>query len=137
MNQYFMNEMLSVAYAEEAATDTTTTTTTGTVDSTDTANQAVNTTSSTISTIVIMVIMVAVFCGLLVSEIPMFSLKVKHWTLAGNELKVALLAVGLISIIALGLGGIAVTIALYTLFSIVKAALPSGRKETGGEHQKG
>ncbi len=82
-------------------------------------------------------IMVAVFCGLLVSEIPMFSLKVKHWTLAGNELKVALLAVGLISIIALGLGGIAVTIALYTLFSIVKAALPSGRKETGGEHQKG
>ena len=66
MNQYFMNEMLSVAYAEEAATDTTTTTTTGTVDSTDTANQAVNTTSSTISTIVIMVIMVAVFYFLLI-----------------------------------------------------------------------
>ena len=65
MNQYFMNEMLSVAYAEEAATDTTTTTT-GTVDSTDTANQAVNTTSSTISTIVIMVIMVAVFYFLLI-----------------------------------------------------------------------
>ena len=66
MNQYFMNEMLSVAYAEEAATDTTTTTTTGTVDSTDTANQAVTTTSSTISTIVIMVIMVAVFYFLLI-----------------------------------------------------------------------
>ena len=65
MNQYFMNEMLSVAYAEEAATDTTTTTT-GTVDSTDTANQAVNTTSSTISTSVIMVIMVAVFYFLLI-----------------------------------------------------------------------
>ncbi len=72
-------------------------------------------------------IMVAVFCGLLVSEIPMFSLKVKHWTWKGNELKVILLAVGLVSIILMGLGGISVTIALYTIFSIVKSLIP-GKK---------
>lgn len=73
----------------------------------------------------VVIVMVLVFCGLLVSEIPMFSLKVKHWTWAGNELKVILLAVGLVSIILMGLGGIAVTIALYTIFSIVKALIPS------------
>lgn len=76
------------------------------------------------------IVMVLVFCALLVSEIPMFSLKVKHWTWAGNELKVILLVVGLVSIILMGLGGIAVTIALYTLFSIIKALLS---KEKGGE----
>lgn len=76
------------------------------------------------------IVMVLVFCALLVSEIPMFSLKVKHWTWAGNELKVVLLAVGLASIILMGLGGISVTIALYTLFSIIKAAIPSRK---GGE----
>lgn len=78
------------------------------------------------------IIIVAVFCGLLVSEIPMFSLKVKHWTWSGNELKVILLAVGLVSIIIMGIGGIAVTIALYTVFSIIKAILPS----RGGEEVK-
>lgn len=77
------------------------------------------------------IVMVAVFCGLLVSEIPMFSLKVKHWTWSGNELKVILLTVGLLSIIILGLGGIAFTIALYTIFSIVKAIIVKGKK--GGD----
>lgn len=76
------------------------------------------------------IVMVVVFCALLVSEIPMFSLKVKHWTWAGNELKVILLAVGLASIIIMGLGGIAVTIALYTIFSTIKALIPSKK---GGE----
>lgn len=73
------------------------------------------------------IVMVLIFCALLVSEIPMFSLKVKHWTWAGNELKVILLTVGLVAIILMGLGGIAVTIALYTLFSIIKALLPSSK----------
>lgn len=80
-----------------------------------------------IMTPTVVFVMVAVFCGLLVSEIPMFSLKVKHWTWKGNELKVILLAVGLVSIIMMGLGGISVTIALYTIFSIVKALIP-GKK---------
>ncbi len=69
------------------------------------------------------IILVAIFCALLVSEIPMFSLKVKHFTWAGNELRVILLVVGLISIIFMGLGGISVTILLYTLFSIARAVV--------------
>ncbi|MDD7725121.1 MAG: CDP-alcohol phosphatidyltransferase family protein [Bacteroidales bacterium] len=75
-------------------------------------------------------ILVAIFCALLVSEIPMFSLKVKHFTWAGNELRVALLVVAVVSIIFLGLGGISLTILLYTLFSILKALLsPKGAKK--------
>lgn len=69
------------------------------------------------------IILVAIFCALLVSEIPMFSLKVKHFTWAGNELRVVLLLVGLVSIIFMGLGGISVTILLYTLFSIARAVV--------------
>lgn len=64
--------------------------------------------------------MVAIFCYLLVSEIPMFSLKIKHWTWKGNELRFILIAVALISIILCGWGGIAITIALYVLFSIFR-----------------
>ena len=52
-------------------------------------------------------------------------------SLSGNELKVILLTVGLLSIIILGLGGIAFTIALYTIFSIVKAIIVKGKK--GGD----
>lgn len=68
----------------------------------------------------VIAIMVAIFCYLLVSEIPMFSLKVKHFEWKGNELRVILLAVGLVSLIVIGVGGIAFTILLYVLFSLVK-----------------
>ncbi|MCQ2214650.1 MAG: CDP-alcohol phosphatidyltransferase family protein [Bacteroidales bacterium] len=67
----------------------------------------------------LIVVMVAAFSFLLVSEIPMFSLKIKHFGWKGNELRVVLLATGLISLIILGVGGIAFTILLYILFSLV------------------
>ncbi len=70
-------------------------------------------------------ILVAIFCALLVSEIPMFSLKIKHFAWKGNELRAILLLVGLVSIIFLGVGGISLTILLYTLFSIIRALFPS------------
>ena len=69
------------------------------------------------------VMMVLIFCVLLVSEVPMFSLKIKHWTLAGNELRLALVVIGLTSIVLFGFGGIALTIMLYIIFSLVKYAL--------------
>lgn len=67
--------------------------------------------------------MVPVFCFLLVSEIPMFSLKFKSFVFLKNIDKYTLLASGLFFIIWLGFGGIAVTIALYIVFSITKLAL--------------
>ncbi len=79
---------------------------------------------------VVTIVMVVIFCALLVSEIPMFSLKVKHWTIAGNELRLLLLTIGLISIILMGLGGLSLTIALYTLFSIIKWLFTTKKEET-------
>jgi CDP-diacylglycerol---serine O-phosphatidyltransferase len=61
---------------------------------------------------------IMIFCVLLVSEIPMFSLKIKHFTFKGNENRFILIAVAILSLIAFGVGGIAVTILAYILFSI-------------------
>lgn len=67
--------------------------------------------------------LVLFFCVMLVSEVPMFSLKIKHFTWKGNELRFILLGIGLLSIIFLGMGGIAVTIFIYILFSLVRYAM--------------
>ena len=61
-----------------------------------------------------------IFCVLLVSEVPMFSLKIKHWTFRGNELRFCLVAIAIVAIVILGLGGIALTILLYIIFSLIK-----------------
>ncbi|TLX77575.1 CDP-alcohol phosphatidyltransferase [Labilibacter sediminis] len=66
---------------------------------------------------------VPVFCFLLISEIPMFSLKFKNFSLIKNLDKYALLVGGLCFIIWLGVGGIAVTIALYVAFSLAKLVM--------------
>lgn len=67
--------------------------------------------------------MLFIFCVLLVSEVPMFSLKVKHFSFKDNELRFILVAIGAISIVLLGLGGVALTILLYIIFSLVKYAI--------------
>lgn len=71
----------------------------------------------------IVIMLILIFCVLLISEVPMFSLKIKHWTWRGNELRFILLAIAVISIIIFGVGGIALTILLYILFSLVKYAI--------------
>lgn len=62
--------------------------------------------------------MLAVFSLLLVSEIPMFSLKFKNFSLNGNAFRYLLLLIGLFSIVWLGVGGISLTILAYVLFSV-------------------
>lgn len=63
---------------------------------------------------------VPIFSFLLISEIPMFSLKFKSFGLKGNADKYILLLASLFFLIWMGMGGIAVTIALYVLFSLLK-----------------
>ncbi len=67
--------------------------------------------------------LVLVFCVLLVSEVPMFSLKIKHFTWKGNELRFALLLLAVVSIAFLGIGGISLTILVYIIFSVVRFAI--------------
>lgn len=75
---------------------------------------------------VVALVLVALFSALMVSELPMFSLKIKHRGWQGNELRWILVAVGAVSLILLGLGGLAATIALYILLCIVKKVVSRG-----------
>ncbi len=63
---------------------------------------------------------VPIFSFLLVSEIPMFSLKFKNFKLIENIDRYILLIASLTFLVLFGLGGVAVTIALYIAFSLVK-----------------
>ncbi|GAO29054.1 CDP-diacylglycerol-serine O-phosphatidyltransferase [Geofilum rubicundum JCM 15548] len=65
--------------------------------------------------------MVAVFSALLVSEIPMFSLKFKSFGWKGNENRYVLLVVSLFALVFLQVGALAVIVPAYVLYSIVLA----------------
>lgn len=68
----------------------------------------------------VVIFLVMIFCILLISEVPMISLKFHNYKWRGNELRYILLGLTLISILILGLGGIAVTIFIYIVFSVIK-----------------
>lgn len=55
---------------------------------------------------------------LLVSEIPMFSMKVKSWGWKGNEVRYVLLVCGLLFIGLFGFLGVAGTVVLYFILSL-------------------
>ena len=68
-----------------------------------------------------MVIALVVFFSImLVSEVPMFSLKFKSFSFADNKERFLLLAFAIISFFVLGVGGIAALILFYILYSLVK-----------------
>lgn len=67
----------------------------------------------------VIVLLLAVFCALLVSEIPMFSLKFKSFEFKGNEPRYVLLIVSLIALVLLGAGALTLIIPVYVLYSVV------------------
>lgn len=67
----------------------------------------------------IVLALVLVSSYLLVSEIPMFALKFKHWGWKGNEVKYLFLLTSLLLIVVLGIKGIAAVIAWYVLLSLL------------------
>ncbi|WP_010663303.1 CDP-alcohol phosphatidyltransferase family protein [Marinilabilia salmonicolor] len=62
---------------------------------------------------------IVVFCALLVSEIPMFSLKFKNFHFQRNISRYLLILIGSVSVLFFGIGGIAFTVLGYLLFSLV------------------
>jgi len=71
--------------------------------------------------------LIIVFSFLLVSEIPMFSLKFKHFRWKGNENRFILLAVAIISLIFTQLGALVIIVPFYVVYSIV-LMIVKGRK---------
>ncbi|MCT4588644.1 MAG: CDP-alcohol phosphatidyltransferase family protein [Carboxylicivirga sp.] len=68
----------------------------------------------------VILIFVAFFCIMLVSEVPMFSLKVKNMKWADNKERFILLAIAIAAVSLFGFGGIAVVILYYIVVSIAK-----------------
>lgn len=62
---------------------------------------------------------VALSCWLMVSEIPMFALKFKHWGWKGNEVKYSFLILCIPILVLFRITGFAIIIALYVAISIV------------------
>ena len=60
-----------------------------------------------------------VSCYLLVSEIPMFALKFKHWGWQGNEVKYLFVISCIPLLLLLGISGLAVIIAWYVVLSVI------------------
>jgi CDP-diacylglycerol---serine O-phosphatidyltransferase len=63
-------------------------------------------------------LIVTVFCFLLVSEIPMFSLKFKSFKFAQNKHRYVILFISILALAVLGLGALAVIIPLYVAYSL-------------------
>ncbi len=57
-------------------------------------------------------------CWLLVSEVPMFSLKFKRFTWAGNEIKFIFAALAILAIIGFGLAAPALVMGLYIFYNV-------------------
>ena len=70
-----------------------------------------------------LIIMMFFSCYLLVSEIPMFALKFKHWGWKGNEVRYLFLLSCLPLLLFFGITGIAVIIAWYICLSVVTQRL--------------
>ena len=66
----------------------------------------------------ILLLMMFVSCYLLVSEIPMFALKFKHWGWKGNEVKYLFVLSCIPLLFFLRSSGIAVIIAWYIILSV-------------------
>jgi CDP-diacylglycerol--serine O-phosphatidyltransferase len=69
----------------------------------------------------------AIFCvlmsALLVSEIPLFSLKFKQWSIKGNEFKIALIFLSLILFLLLKFAAVPFIIGVYILLSMIQTQL--------------
>lgn len=62
---------------------------------------------------------ILLFSWLLVSPIPMFSLKLKDFSWQHNKWQYILAAVAVISLVAMGISGLTVIIALYVILSLI------------------
>ena len=66
----------------------------------------------------VVLILIPISCFLLVSEIPMFALKFKHWGWKGNQVKYLFLLSCVPLLLLLGIGGLAIIIAWYVILSV-------------------
>ena len=67
-----------------------------------------------------LIVLMVVMGVMMVSEIPLFSLKVKHFRFRGNEIRFIFLLISLIFILVFKVWSIALIVFLYLVFSIIE-----------------
>ena len=70
---------------------------------------------------IIIMVLVIIFSLLMIADIPMASLKIKKFTWKNNELRYILVLAGILSVVFFSWTGIAITIVLYILLSLILA----------------
>ena len=81
---------------------------------------------------VAVVLMIFVSCWLLVSEIPMFALKFKHWGWKGNEVKYVFIVSCVPLILIFKLSAFAIIVAWYVALSIAVGIRDKARGKRRG-----
>jgi CDP-diacylglycerol--serine O-phosphatidyltransferase len=81
----------------------------------------------------VLLIMVCVSCYLLISELPMFALKFKHWNWKGNEVKYCFLIFCIPMLLLFRVAGFTLIIAWYVIISIYMDFLKKNRIDWKGE----
>lgn len=71
--------------------------------------------------VLIILLLIIIFSFLLISEIPMFSLKIKNLKLKGNELRYVLVVSIIVAFVLVGILGLAIGILLYIGLSIISS----------------
>lgn len=74
--------------------------------------------SATSYNVVILICLMLFSCWILISEIPMFALKFKHWGFAENKLKYSFIIICVPLLVFIHIKAIALIVALYILISI-------------------
>lgn len=72
---------------------------------------------------IVLTILILIFCYLLVSEIPMFSLKIKDLSWKNNKMRYILIVSTIGLIYFLGISGLAAVIGLYIILSLINTRL--------------
>lgn len=75
---------------------------------------------------ILLLLGIALSCALLVSELPMFAFKFKTFGWKGNEVRFLFAAAALALIALLGWAGLALSIVLYVIVSVVQALVQRG-----------
>jgi len=65
-------------------------------------------------------LIIVIFCWLMVSDLPMFSLKFKNFSLRDNIFQYFLIVATIVLALTVGFGGISLSIALYIILSVIK-----------------
>ena len=66
----------------------------------------------------LLVVLLLLSCWIMIAEVPMFALKIKHWTFKGNEVRIFFLITSLLLLLLFHVFGFSIIIVWYIILSV-------------------